>query len=77
MKKTAVALGTQSHRRHVSYTAVSRYLAAVSQARVMLRRGIISESDFLCFEEKMYQKYKLSKTSIYRESRLIYGCLQR
>lgn len=52
------------------------YLAAIAQARVMLRHGIISESDFIHFEEEMRQKYSLPEKSIFRDSILIYVCVQ-
>ena len=52
------------------------YLAAIAQARVMLRNGIITESDFIHFEEDMRQKYSLPEKSIFRDSILIYVCVQ-
>ncbi|MBR6028583.1 MAG: hypothetical protein IKP40_05785 [Clostridia bacterium] len=48
------------------------YHAAIAQANAMLRKGLITETEFLRFEEKMRRKYNLPENSIFRDYRLIY-----
>ena len=48
-----------------------RYHAAIVQANAMLRKGLITEAEFLRFEEKIRQKYNLPENSIFRDYRLI------
>ena len=52
--------------------SIIRYHAAIAQANAMLRKGLITEAEFLRFEEKMRQKYNLPENSILRDYRLIY-----
>ena len=51
---------------------IIRYHAAIAQANAMLRQGLITEAEFLRFEEKIRQKYNLPENSIFRDYRLIY-----
>ena len=51
---------------------IIRYHATIAQANAMLRKGLITEAEFLRFEEKMRQKYNLPENSILRDYRLIY-----
>ena len=51
---------------------IIRYHAAIAQANAMLRKGLITEAEFLRFEEKIRQKYNLPENSIFRDYRLIY-----
>lgn len=51
---------------------IIRYHAAIAQANAMLRQELITEAEFLRFEEKMRQKYNLPENSIFRDYRLIY-----
>lgn len=50
---------------------IIRYHAAIAQANAMLRKGLITEAEFLRFEEKIRQKYNLPENSIFRDYRLI------
>lgn len=47
------------------------YLNAITQAKQILSKGIISWEDYLKIEEKMAKKYNLGKTSLYRANDLI------
>lgn len=47
------------------------YLNAITQAKSMLSKGIISWDEYLKIEEKMAEKYNLEKTSLYRANDLI------
>ena len=47
------------------------YLNAITQAKQMLSKRIISREDYLKIEEKMAKKYNLGKTSLYRANDLI------
>ena len=47
------------------------YLNAITQAKYMLSKGIISWDEYLKIEEKMAEKYNLEKTSLYRANDLI------
>ena len=51
---------------------ILRYHAAIAQANAMLRKGLITEVEFLRFEEKIRQKYNLPENSILRDYHLIY-----
>ena len=48
------------------------YHAAIAQANAMLRKGLITEAEFLRFEAKMCRKYNFPESSIFRDYRLIY-----
>ena len=50
---------------------IIRYHAAIAQANAMLCKGLITEAEFLRFEEKIRQKYNLPENSIFRDYRLI------
>ena len=58
-------------------TALIRYLAAVAQGHVMLKRGLITDHEFGLFEDKMREKYNLPENSIFRDYRLLYKPQQR
>lgn len=47
------------------------YLNAITQAKKMLSKGIISREEYLKIEDKMAKKYNLGKTSLYRANDLI------
>ena len=47
------------------------YLNAITQAKSMLSKGIITWDEYLKIEDKMAKKYNLEKTSLYRANDLI------
>ncbi len=47
------------------------YLNAITQAKNMLSKGIITFEEYLKIEDRMATKYKLEKTSLYRANDLI------
>ena len=47
------------------------YLNAITQAKSMLSKGMISWEEYLRIEGRMAAKYNLEKTSIYRANDLI------
>ena len=47
------------------------YLNAITQAKQMLSKGIISSEEYLEIEDRMAEKYNLGKTSLYRANDLI------
>lgn len=47
------------------------YLNAITQAKSMLSKGIITFEEYLKIEDKMATKYNLEKTSLYRANDLI------
>lgn len=47
------------------------YLNAITQAKNMLSKGIITWDEYLKIEDKMAKKYNLEKTSLYRANDLI------
>ena len=47
------------------------YLNAITQAKQMLFKGLISREDYFKIEDKMAKKYNLGKTSLYRANDLI------
>lgn len=47
------------------------YLNAITQAKQMLSKGIISSEEYLKIEDGMAEKYNLGKTSLYRANDLI------
>ena len=47
------------------------YLNAITQAKQMLSKGIITREEYLKIEDKMAKKYNLGKTSLYRANDLI------
>lgn len=47
------------------------YLNAMTQAKHMLSKGIISWEEYLKIEGRMAKKYSLEKTSLYRANDLI------
>lgn len=53
------------------FQKVQAYQSVMAQARIMLKRGIIDESDFVSIENKLAEKYGLKIGSIYREIDLI------
>ncbi len=61
----------------MSDTELIRYLSAMAQGHVMLDKGLITEREFMIFEEKIRQKYRLPANSIYRDYRLLYQGDQR
>lgn len=50
---------------------IQAYQSAMSQARNMLKKGIIDKSDIVLIENKLAEKYGLEFGSIYREIDLI------
>ena len=52
---------------------IIRYHAAIAQANAMLHKGLITEAEFLRFEQKIRQKYNLPENSIFRDYRLIHS----
>jgi hypothetical protein len=47
------------------------YLNAITQAKQMLSKEIISWEEYLKIEDRMAKKYNLGKTSLYRTNDLI------
>lgn len=47
------------------------YLNAITQAKNMLSKGIITWDEYLKIEDRMAKKYNLEKTSLYRANDLI------
>lgn len=47
------------------------YLNAITQAKNMLSKGVITDGEFLKIEAKMAEKYNLDKTNLYRANDLI------
>lgn len=47
------------------------YLNAITQAKQMLFKGLISREDYFKIEDQMAKKYNLGKTSLYRANDLI------
>lgn len=47
------------------------YLNAITQAKQMLSKGIVSSEEYLKIEDRMAEKYNLGKTSLYRANDLI------
>ena len=47
------------------------YLNAITQAKSMLSKGLISWEEYLKIEDRMVKKYNLEKTSLYRANDLI------
>lgn len=47
------------------------YLNAITQAKSMLSKGIITFEEYLKIEDRMAKKYSLDKTSLYRANDLI------
>lgn len=47
------------------------YLNAITQAKSMLSKGIITFEEYLKIEDRMATKYSLEKTSLYRANDLI------
>lgn len=47
------------------------YLNAITQAKNMLSKGMISWEEYLRIEGRMAEKYNLKKTSLYRANDLI------
>lgn len=47
------------------------YLNAITQAKIMLSKGLITIKDFLKIESKIAKKYGLKKTNLCRANELI------
>lgn len=54
------------------YTALLKYKSAMVQAKLMLQKGIITESEVAEIETKMHKKYGINFGSLYRENNWIY-----
>ncbi|HBL84670.1 MAG: hypothetical protein A2Y17_11090 [Clostridiales bacterium GWF2_38_85] len=50
---------------------IQNYHSAITQAKIMLERGILNEKDIVSIEDKLAQKYGLKFGSIFREKDLI------
>jgi len=50
---------------------IQAYQSAMSQARIMLEKGIIDKPDIVLIENKLAEKYGLEFGSIYRDIDLI------
>lgn len=53
------------------FTKIQAYQSAMTQAKNMLEKGIISKDDIVLIEDKLAEKYGLKFGSIYREIDLI------
>jgi hypothetical protein len=54
------------------FNSVCGYKSAVAQARLMLLKGIITESEYAIIDTMMAEKYGISSCSLFRENGLIY-----
>ena len=55
----------------VDFAKIQDYQSAMTQAKTMFERGIISKDDIVLIEDKLAEKYGLKYGSIYREIDLI------
>ena len=46
---------------------VTRYLSAIAQGHVMLDRRLITLHEYLAYEKRLAQKYRIPENSIYRD----------
>ena len=54
------------------FTALSGYKAAMSQAKIMLSKGMITAEEYGIIETKMCLKYGINFSSLYRENDWLY-----
>lgn len=54
------------------FSAVCGYKSAMAQARLMLSKGILTESEYLEIDTMMAEKYGLSSCSLFRDNDLLY-----
>ena len=54
------------------FDAVCSYKSAMAQARLMLLKGILTESEYAIIDTVMAEKYGLSSCSLFRENDLLY-----
>lgn len=50
------------------FQALLGYKSAMAQAKVLLRRGLITRKEYMHFDTMMTKKYGLSLVSIFREN---------
>ena len=54
------------------FDSICGYKSAMAQARLMLLKGILTESEYLEIDTMMAKKYGLSSCSLFRENDLLY-----
>ncbi len=54
------------------FSAVCGYKSAMAQARLMLFKGILTDSEYTEIDTMMAEKYGLSSCSIFRDNALLY-----
>ena len=50
---------------------VSNYLLSITIGHMLLDRKLLKMNEFMAFEKKMYEKYGLPQTSIFRDEFVI------
>ena len=58
--------------KHELFAALSGYKAAMSQAKIMLSKGLITNEEYGIIETKMCLKYGINFSSLYRENDWLY-----
>jgi hypothetical protein len=54
------------------FARICGYKSAMAQARLMLSKGILTESEYLEMDTMMVEKYGLSSCSLFRDNDLLY-----
>jgi len=54
------------------FARICGYKSAMAQARLMLSKGILTESEYLEIDTMMAEKYGLSSCSLFRDNDLLY-----
>ncbi|AQW61961.1 hypothetical protein B1779_01355 [Dehalococcoides mccartyi] len=54
------------------FDRICGYKSAMAQARLMLVKGILTESEYLEIDTIMAEKYGLSSCSLFRDNNLLY-----
>ena len=54
--------------KHEMFTALSGYKTAMSQAKIMLSKGLITAEEYGIIETKMCLKFGINFSSLYREN---------
>ena len=58
------------------FDSVCGYKSAMAQARLMLLKGILTESEYAIIDTMMAEKYGLSSYSVFRENDLLYSSIR-
>lgn len=54
------------------FDCICCYKSAMAQARLMLSKGILTESEYIEIDTMMAEKYGLSSCSLFRDNDLLY-----